>query len=361
MLNSQESAKIPSMTETSNRPFAFSTTQNSIEAFSPFVQLSSAGAPLEFALTMQKEPTSIRPGMIIEKIEFDIYNPALSDIRTQIDEIKKSAEVKRPRMVLELLRSKIQYPYEWVLQELTQVNAQQAEWVKNHITDAGSKNPRLRLSDIISFGYGECRHFAVSYLYLAHEAGLTVALSNNGPDNYIGGGPGPIKNIPRRDDGQKLFKSCEIGKPIWAGHEWVEIKLGDRWMPVDPTTNLVGDNDEERTTFLDANYRAVATHGLSFQSDHPRLSFHLLRSLDFPVYQSVHTGTFTLNCEAAQKPITLNPEKKAQYTKEKWLKPTKHSGPLKFVVSSHQTRSGLTVSLINIQELQVSYVSTEKN
>ncbi len=338
------------MPETQNQPFIFSRSNGAIEASSPFVDLSSDGEPIGFSLTLQKEPTFIKPGIVIEGLKFDKDNPSLAEIWGQIDRIKDFTEVKRPRKVLELLRSRVQYPYTWAMEELGQTDSQKAAWVERNVIAEGVMGPNLKLSEIVHCGYGICKHFATSYLYLAHEAGLTVALSTNGPDAVIGGGPGPVTNVYRRDNGEQLFKSCEVGKPIWAGHAWTEVGIGDRWMPVDPTTRLVGDNDKELATFLDANYRAVSTYGIDFQFKHPHLLFHRPRPLDFPVGNSIHTGTFTLNCEAEQRPGTLDPAKKAKYAGEIWPRPTSHSGPLKFKLEAFQSWSGLSVSLLDMQE-----------
>lgn len=337
------------MSETKNYPFTFSEYGGKVEAFSPNVHLSG-GDSINFSLSFKKEPTDIQPGMTIEWVEFDKDNQLLSDVWEQIDRIKKLAEDKRPRKVMELLRSKVQYPYDWILESLTLDNPNQAQWVRENIAIEPYISPYLKLSDIVTNGYATCRHFAASYLFLAHEAGLTVAFSTNSPDSIPGGGPGPIRNVRRRDDGEQLFKSCAAGQPIWAGHAWAEVRINDKWIPVDPTTNLVGDREDDFNTFFDADYRAASQYSLSFSDDLPDIYFFRHRDLDFPVGQSVHRGTFSLNCVARQKPLSLNPEKQAQYDKEEWPKPTEWKGPLRFVVGSAPIISGLNVSVLGVRE-----------
>jgi hypothetical protein len=82
---------------------------------------------------------------------------------------------------------------------------------------------------------------------------------------------GTIKNIERIDSKEKLFKSAEIGGAV-SGHTWAEVKLSDgRWIPVDPSTKLVGDTPENLEMFRQANYMAIG-YGLDAEGEPSELS-----------------------------------------------------------------------------------------
>lgn len=72
---------------------------------------------------------------------------------------------------------------------------------------------------------------------------------------------GVVKNIKRSDREENLFKSVAIGEPT-AAHMWTEVQMSDgTWIPVDPSTNLVGDTQERMALFQEANYMASGEYG----------------------------------------------------------------------------------------------------
>lgn len=181
----------------------------------------------------------------------------------QAEAIKELPEEERPAALLHLLRDSVHYAYNDVLAKVAETDPDLAEWVAKNTGLDSHQTSNVPLSELFGKGYGVCRHLSVAYLYLAQKAGLEGCLMNCEQ--------GIIKNIERSDSKEKLFKSAEIGGPVSA-HTWAEVKLSDgRWVPVDPSTKLVGDSPENLEMFRQANYMAIG-YGLDAEGDPSELS-----------------------------------------------------------------------------------------
>jgi hypothetical protein len=146
--------------------------------------------------------------------------------------------------ILEILRKNIDYPFEEKVEEIRKDNPELADWIDKYVPinkfPLGGSN---KLSDIFEKGYGVCGNLSLAYLYLAEKLGFKGII-------FYGD---EIKNISRSDNKEALFKSREVGAPAPV-HFWCEIRLSNgEWIPVDPSTKLVGD-DEGIDDFRRANY-----------------------------------------------------------------------------------------------------------
>lgn len=201
----------------------------------------------EISVVVKKHPAQLIEGESYgqDSVLIDAESEKMKELTLKAEELKTIDENQRPRAVLELLRKNIRYAYSDVLELIKQSNPELAAWVASNTGLDSSIGNRVPLSELIDKGYGICRHLSVAYLWLAQKAGLEGTILG-----------GPAKNIQRTDTGQKLFNSFELGQSI-PGHEWVEIKTKDnKWIPVDPSTNLMGDTPEGLAMFQQANYLA---------------------------------------------------------------------------------------------------------
>jgi len=198
-------------------------------------------------------------------------------------------EKERIGRVLEILRSHLKYAYKDVIEELYKADSRKADWVEKN-TGITSKIPNFPLSQVLEGGFGICTHFATAYLWLAQKAGLKGVILSSG-DNVI-------KNIRRSDNNERLFKSFEVGE-YTSPHVWVEIKTstGD-WIPVDPTTNLIGDTEEGLQMFREANYLSKDYEGILQLDPEPREKLSVMQTQTMVFYpteaKSILTAELTL-------------------------------------------------------------------
>ena len=208
----------------------------------------------EIELIVEKRPTQLLEGEIYYNnvILIDKETEAMKSLIQKAEALLEIPKIERPQKVLEILRSKVDYAFNEVIELIAKNNPKLATWVTEN-TGLNSKTCNIPLSHLIESGYGICRHLAVAYLWLAQKAGLKgVLLSSN---------EGTIKNIERTDGKGRLFKSVDVGQPV-ASHVWVEVQMSDsRWIPIDPSTKLVGDSSKNMEMFLMANYMGDLTQG----------------------------------------------------------------------------------------------------
>lgn len=220
----------------------------------------------EILLTIEKNPIRLVEGKSYcnSAVKIDKETSVMQALASQAESLQTLPEEKRPRAVMNLFRSQVHYAYNDVVAKLAESNPDLAEWIAKNIGLNSFSGLTVPLSELIEKKYGICRHLAVGYLWLAQKAGLEgiIMTSNHNV----------IKNVTRRDNGEKLFKSIEVGKTASA-HAWVEIKLSDgRWIPADPTTKLVGDTEEELDVFRQANYFGRISDCLDLDSGQKELS-----------------------------------------------------------------------------------------
>lgn len=329
-----------------------------LEIASPKVDLDSEREPLRFAVTLAKTPTPIEFGSTIENIKIDRESPKLQDMLGQAQALKNIPAREKPRRLLELLRSNVHFAYTDVLDEVAKINSDLAQWVSENTGINSSSARPISLSEVVDKGYGVCRHLSVAILVLAKEAGLEGAYLTYAP------GFGPMsekylaKNVIRKDNNEPLFKMSGVGQGI-GGHAWVELKTGeDEWIPVDPSTQLVGDTPEGFETFRDANYRALVSQSLDVEGFPGPVNHQGTQDLWFLPGEAQHTGVLEVNSLPRQKPIRLTlgrnneiVDEKSPDDQEQWPKPTQHSGVLNFQISSHASTNGLTVAVVEARSL----------
>lgn len=261
---------------------------------SPLVELASNKEPLKLAITLEKVPQLIEDGVEINEITIDRKSPKLQEMLKEAASLREIPEREKPRKIMELLRSKVSYAYDNMIAELGKTNPSLAKWVTKNITDCISSP--ISLSEIIDSGFGVCRHLSVAMLALAKETGINGSLvSNATPDSKPELG---IKNVIRRDNGESLFKTLPVGTiQSRAGHIWVEFQMSNgEWIPVDPSTLLVGDTEEEMAIFSDANYRGVP-HNIEFIYQEPKGKLKTISNHDLWFYpgEAKHTGIIEIN------------------------------------------------------------------
>ncbi len=156
--------------------------------------------------------------------------------------------------LLKLLKSQITYGYESVLE----AKAQELGIDKEKLDKFGTKgNSHVNFNEMLEYGIGICGHLSEAYLYLANKAGLKGVISWSHPNRTP-------TNIVRTDNGEKLFKSAEVGAKT-SNHAWVEIQANDgSWIPVDPSTELTGTTVEGMEMFKEAGYTANLTNLIDY-------------------------------------------------------------------------------------------------
>jgi hypothetical protein len=274
----------------------------------PDISLEIGGDPLVFSVTLQKEVTSLKPE---EPVGDEL--PALQDMLTAAKALRAIPEQERPRQIMELLRSRVQYAHQGAIKKIEESDQQLATEVR----DFNGFPPLLQLSTLrraVQLGYGICGPLSVGMLVLGKEAGLEGAFLGNSPraGKASGDDPNPIKNVIRLDNNQPLFKGDKnYGHSIPVAHSWVEFKLSDgTWMPVDPSAELVGDTEKGLQTFKAANYRASVGSTLKISALPDGAQFAGTRDLEFLPGEDLHTGMLAItpvaNNYKGQIDITLN-------------------------------------------------------
>lgn len=345
-------------TEIPKTEFIITNKNGVIEVSSPSVNLASEREPLRFAVTLEKAPTPIDIGTVIENITIDNEGPKLQEMMMQVQALRDIPERERPRKILQILRSNVHYAYNDVLEDVAQTDPELARWVAENTGVRSSSAKPLTLSEVVDKGYGVCRHLSVGMLALAKEAGMEgaylthqplISVKRDAEEKYI------MKNVTRKDNNQPLFKGDKVGDPVYEGHAWVELRTSQgEWIPVDPSTQLVGDTPEGMQTFKDANYIAAVGASLDIEG-FPSPTGHLgNQDLWFTPAEQIHTGILEVNSRPSQKPLRLSLGKKVDepIDNEQWPKPTEYKGPLNFTISSHSARDGLNVGIVEVKAIK---------
>lgn len=341
--------------EVTRGEFVFKKEGGAIEVSTPHVDLTSERDPFRFAVTLEKVPTPVEYGTAIENITIDKESPKLQEMIKQAQTLRDIPERERPRRILQLLRSNVHYAYTDVLEEVAKTDPELAKWVaENTGIDSSSAKP-ITLSEITDKGYAVCRHLSAAMLVLAKEAGMEGAYLTYSSPVFAKEKPNPkylARNVVRRDTNQPLFKMGDVGEPIWGGHAWVELRTSDgEWIPVDPSTQLVGDTPEGLETFRDANYIALVSQSLEIEGFPGDVGHLGNQDLWFLPTEKTHTGILEVNSKPRQKPIRITLGKKVEKPEdtEQWPKPTQYKGPLNFNFSSVATSNGLNVGVLDVK------------
>jgi len=255
----------------------------------------------EIRIVVEKQPIDLIEGKSYGNFSvlIDKETEQMRDVATEAEALRELPEEERPAKLLEILRSKVHYAYNEVVEKLSETDPDLAQWVAEN-TGLNRSASSIPLSQIIEKGYGVCGHLSTAYLWLAQKAGLKGVVLNS--DHRT------IKNIERSDTKEKLFKSAEIGQPVSA-HSWVEIKTSDgRWIPVDPSTKLVGDTEEGLEMFRSANYMASGNLGLDIEAE-PRDKLSPKGSpILFAPAESSASGVWSLELKSTKPTIRIGKE-----------------------------------------------------
>jgi hypothetical protein len=223
----------------------------------------------------------------------DSEGSKIPELVNTVRELRVLPEEERIHKVLELVRDNVKFPYPEILKKVRENNPSLAEWVEENIHP---KSKVVNLSELLDKGYGVCKHLSLLYLYLAQEAGLEGMYCSSGSD---------ITNILRSDNGEPLFKMTKVGEKA-PPHAWVEIRTSSgKWIPVDPTTNLVGDTQEGVDMFKKANYMAEV-YGLKKEVNPPNSFSYVLHGSFLPDQNTALMRLTTI----VKKTISLREEDK---------------------------------------------------
>jgi hypothetical protein len=268
------------------------------------VHLRDAFEPLRFGITVEKVPVEIKEGERYFNIIIDTDNEKLRPLVEQARELGSIPdEGKRLHAILDLLSKHMKYASDKALEDLSETDPETAAWAAAKVgLHVGQEE--VRLSDLIERGYGVCRHFAVALLVLAQEAGMKGALMTNNTDNGLDRYRRVIlTNIIRTDTGEPLF-GLEVGEQVTCGHAWVELKVGESWIPVDPAHGLIGDTPENMQMFKDAKY-CVPVQVTDIRAEGLPKNLELeIEPVDlyFSPGESVHKGVIKVRCGFASLP-----------------------------------------------------------
>ncbi|MCX6811695.1 MAG: transglutaminase-like domain-containing protein [Candidatus Berkelbacteria bacterium] len=303
----------------------------------PHVELDSENEPgVKLEIELEKLPIQITEGTIIGTPNGVIVDaessssPKLKEMVEKAKELRTLPEVERPRQIMEIIRAKVNYAYDEVVKELRQTNPELADWVVKHagIYSGGE----IKASEIAESGYGVCRHLGALAVILAKEAGLEASFETS----IIRKKEDGFRNVVRRDNVRPLFRNFKPGEGFSEAHAWAEFKLPDgRWMPMDPATKLVGDNDQELETFREANYKSNPINSLCFENLPANVSPMDNQDLEFKPEESSHSGALAVNC---QQRLTKGVRA-----------PQSYSGPLNFQIISQPTTEGMNVRVKSVK------------
>lgn len=298
----------------------------------------------EIRIVVEKQPIELIEGKSYgnSAVLIDKETERMQSLATQAEALLEIPENERPARVLELLRSKMSYAYNDVIEKLSETDPDLAKWVAENTGLKARGFNNVPLSKLIDSGYGVCRHLAVAYLWLAQKAGLKGVLLES---DF-----GTIKNIERSDTQQKLFRSADVGKPVSA-HSWVEIKTSDgKWIPVDPTTKLVGDSDGGLVMFREANYMAFTGLGLDFEAEPREQLGPRCSQLFFAPAESTASGKCFLELSSTKPVLRLTKGAGGGS-----LPPTNipYSGEGKLKIDTNNNPSLLALDIVEIREEKI--------
>lgn len=286
---------------------------------------------VDLVATLEKQVHQVRNGEDILGVATDLDSPDLKQIRSQAEELRKIPETERPRALISLIRSSVDYPYKWLIKELLVSDSQKAKWVIEAL-----KTKQASLSESVKFGLAECGQFAALLLALGVDAGLQGTFAAY---QHIDGLNTNILNISRLDNGEQLFKSIGLNEVLTEGHAWVEFLISDgSWMPADPATQLVGDSPEGLATFREANYHAYVSDSCLYDDGLPPYIYLNSADLFMGPGQSKKTGLIKIEAAIAYD--------------DQGGRETSYSGPLNFTINSRPEimTSYLPVKLIDLKE-----------
>jgi hypothetical protein len=204
--------------------------------------------PYEFSLRLEKHPIEVNDGDELGSDAVKVrFEGELASLMEKATELKDLPEKERIAALVDLVRSKLSYPFPEAIEAAKKENPELGEWLEFYF----GKNPKqsfgIDAGECISRGYGDCKIMSAVYLAAGKSAGLKGIVAG-----------GHVKNIERPDTNSLIFKSSELQRDQEVGHAWVEIQLSDgTWVPVDVSTNMIAPDPEMLEFFKNANYRTL--------------------------------------------------------------------------------------------------------
>jgi hypothetical protein len=175
-------------------------------------------------------------------IDEEVQEP---DLVSQAKMLSVHPEKLRAKLLVNLLKNNFKTATQLNINKLRTTDPAYADWVEENVSERSQKK-YVPFSEIVKHGHGICTHHSAIYLWLAQEAGLKGAIMRSDQNT--------ITNIIRSDNGKKMFNFADVGANV-VSHAWVELLLENgEWLPVDPTTGLVGDTQTNLEMFKQANY-----------------------------------------------------------------------------------------------------------
>jgi len=210
---------------------------------------------INFIVNTRKIPNQIEVDGRIDRVVIDRenYGENMSRMVEACQALKELPESERPEKVLDILLENMKYAYK---DFVAQIDEERQTWIAEHLTTRNYATEDIPVSQLAEVGFCVCRHFAAMYLILAKEAGL---------DGCYMGAQTNFTNLERKptdrvsNDGRKgLFRSGEVGSIVNVGHAWAEVLVHngeeESWVPVCPSTQLIGNTPERLQTFIDAGF-----------------------------------------------------------------------------------------------------------
>ncbi|MDD5593694.1 MAG: hypothetical protein PHG97_02990 [Candidatus Margulisbacteria bacterium] len=167
------------------------------------------------------------PFVSIDRIQ---ANTKLADLCVQEQAIQGDP-IETIKRTIELVRSNLRYPYPSLLNSASPA---EVAWVNGSIL-THDRPPRM--TDIVEMGFGSCREFTALAALLLSLRNLEVILSGGAAINAEIkelGLPHPLMEGPR----DKLFLTDALG--TMSAHAWLEAKIDNGFVPVDPLIGLIG-------------------------------------------------------------------------------------------------------------------------
>lgn len=215
------------------------------------------GQDFPINIHVRKEPIDVLDGDSLGLNSVEVkFNDETLLLMEEAENLAELPEEERLFALMELVQSKLEYPYPDVIEVAQAKNPELKEWFEQNFGENPSVG-NLHLNDFLKNGYGDCKIMAAAYILAAQSAKMRGIYANS---------VNVLKNVVRPDTGKPVFKSTELDRDTDSAHAWVEIQLSDgRWVPVDPTTNMVG-LGEMMKVFKQAGYNTP----VSFESEAPQ-------------------------------------------------------------------------------------------
>jgi len=297
----------------------------------PHIELGEGREAIKFEVVLKKVPTQVEYGATVGSVVIDNESLRLEKMMEEARALREIPEKERPRRILDILRSSIDFD----------------------VDDSG--RGAVSLSEVVDSGHGVCRHLSAAMLVLAKEAqmsgayltSVTVGSGEITEDKYL------MRNIVRKDNGKPLFKHVHIGERV-GPHAWVELRTSEgEWIPVDPSTKLVGDNDDELEIFGEAGYRASVGHSLQIGNFPLGVHHTGNEDLSFLPGEPTHTGVLEVDLLRYQKRISISFDEATRTLggKSTLTEYEGYRGPLVFKITSEAVGTGLVVDIEGVSPI----------